>query len=134
MCVSVFMCLSVWASTVERESPPPRLSLSIGARQTSDDDGDRHRHTRGISGKEDGGGGGGGGHMDVPENLRQLAAAQPSQELASQELASQELASHELASQELASHELASHLQVLAAMMSPQAWYHISIFVLVIFL
>ena len=119
MCVSVFMCLSVWASTVERESPPPRLSLSIGARQTSDDDGDRHRHTRGISGKEDGGGGGGGGHMDVPENLRQLAAAQPSQELASQELASQ---------------ELASHLQVLAAMMSPQAWYHISNFVLVIFL
>jgi len=104
MCVSVFMCLSVGASTVERESPPPRLSLSIGARQTSDDDGDRHRHTRGISGKEDGGGGGGGGHMDVPENLRQLAAAQP------------------------------SHLQVLAAMMSPQAWYHISIFVLVIFL
>ena len=114
MCVSVFMCLSVGASTVERESPPPRLSLSIGARQTSDDDGDRHRHTRGISGKEDGGGGGGGGHMDVPENLRQLAAAQPSQELASQ--------------------ELASHLQVLAAMMSPQAWYHISNFVLVIFL
>jgi hypothetical protein len=57
--------------------------------------------------------------LDVPENLRQLAAAQPSQELASQELASQ---------------ELASHLQVLAAMMSPQAWYHISIFVLVIFL
>ena len=62
MCVSVFMCLSVGASTVERESPPPRLSLSIGARQTSDDDGDRHRHTRGISGKEDGGGGGGGAH------------------------------------------------------------------------